>query len=126
MKSDRLAKLFDLVGKLEFDAIEFGTRPEVLGQPLACIGPHVTQDHVHRIADEGIEEKEFMFRLGIYFRAIENQYNNMAFHNKFHALDVMLTMEWFLRTEYLRQRITALDHYVSLVAAAVHDVAHPG
>merc|ERR1712205_68174 len=48
------------------------------------------------------------------------------YHNHAHAVDVMSTIGWFLRAGYLAERVTVLDHFMSLVAGAMHDVGHPG
>merc|ERR1719491_2002611 len=37
-----------------------------------------------------------------------------------------MTMEWFLRSEYMKAQVSTLDHLMVFVAAAIHDVAHPG
>merc|ERR1719215_2607388 len=35
-------------------------------------------------------------------------------------------MEWFLRSEFMRARVSTLEHVMAMVAGAAHDVGHPG
>jgi len=41
-------------------------------------------------------------------------------------VDVMSTIMWCLGTEFFREWTTAPDRFMSMIAAAVHDVGHPG
>lgn len=49
-----------------------------------------------------------------------------VYHGAAHAVDVTSTTEWMIRSDFIRDKITTLDHFMSLAAAAVHDVGHPG
>ena len=48
------------------------------------------------------------------------------FHNAVHAADVMFTTNYFLNAPLLRDMTGALDKFAAVLAAAVHDYAHPG
>lgn len=62
-----------------------------------------------------------------FFGKIDRMYNpQIPYHGRAHACDVMGTSEWLLRSMYISERTTLLDHFVSIVASAVHDVGHPG
>jgi len=57
---------------------------------------------------------------------IERGYKNNAYHNRLHAADVVQNMFFFLRTPSFSEKISPLDVFAALIAAAVHDVGHPG
>jgi cAMP-specific phosphodiesterase 4 len=58
---------------------------------------------------------------------VESRYLSAnPYHNAVHAADVVQTLAVFLKTPSLSQNISSLDVFSGLVAAAVHDVAHPG
>ena len=62
-----------------------------------------------------------------YLAAIESGYiASNPFHNAVHATDVMFTLHYFLQRELLREMTGALDKFAALIAALVHDFAHPG
>ncbi|XP_021913481.1 high affinity cAMP-specific and IBMX-insensitive 3',5'-cyclic phosphodiesterase 8-like isoform X2 [Zootermopsis nevadensis] len=58
---------------------------------------------------------------------IEMNYNSKnSYHTSTHAADVMQATAGFLERERLKQILDPLDEAVCLVAAAAHDVDHPG
>jgi high affinity cAMP-specific and IBMX-insensitive 3',5'-cyclic phosphodiesterase 8 len=58
---------------------------------------------------------------------IEMNYNaKNSYHTSTHAADVMQATAGFLERERLKQILDPLDEAVCLVAAAAHDVDHPG
>merc|ERR1719217_1053232 len=56
----------------------------------------------------------------------EGYCNANPYHNVVHALDVLLSLNYFLRQGALKQLMSPLDHLACLVGAAVHDFQHPG
>lgn len=85
---------------------------------LACVSLEVLR--VHRLPfdiDRGI--------MSNFCAAVQHQYlSSNAYHNAEHAADVMQAMHYFLTTAHLSVSPTAT--LAALVAALVHDVAHPG
>ena len=64
-----------------------------------------------------------------FITAIEDGYHTDAevpFHNNIHAADVVLNTYFLLQTPALQSSFTPLDCFAAVVAAAVHDYAHPG
>ncbi|XP_035706178.1 high affinity cAMP-specific and IBMX-insensitive 3',5'-cyclic phosphodiesterase 8A [Folsomia candida] len=55
-----------------------------------------------------------------------NYHEENPYHNSTHATDVMHATAYFLSTETLQSSFKPLDKVICLLAAAVHDVDHPG
>lgn len=55
-----------------------------------------------------------------------NYHNSNPYHNSTHATDVLHATSYFLLTERLQELFRPLDNVTCLLAAAVHDVDHPG
>ncbi|ODM89705.1 High affinity cAMP-specific and IBMX-insensitive 3',5'-cyclic phosphodiesterase 8B [Orchesella cincta] len=55
-----------------------------------------------------------------------NYHSSNSYHNSTHAADVLQSTAYFLSTERLKTFLEPLDEVISLIAAAVHDVDHPG
>merc|ERR1712216_491510 len=56
----------------------------------------------------------------------EAGYQNNPYHNRVHAADVCAALHWLLSAPELRDYITPLEWLGSIIAAAVHDIDHPG
>lgn len=48
------------------------------------------------------------------------------YHNSTHAADVLQAAAMFMQTERLKQVLEPLDEVATLIAAAAHDIDHPG
>lgn len=120
-------------GGIDFDAYKLSLLPEVDGRPLSVLGYTLLSGSsklLRMICSDsvGIQDKprfkraslSFLGKLDVLYRP------DVKYHGVAHACDVMNTMEWFLRSELLTQRTTVVDRYAALMAAALHDVAHPG
>ncbi|XP_016362230.1 high affinity cAMP-specific and IBMX-insensitive 3',5'-cyclic phosphodiesterase 8A-like, partial [Sinocyclocheilus anshuiensis] len=60
-------------------------------------------------------------------RIIETNYHfSNSYHNSTHAADVLHATAYFLRKERVKQSLDPIDEVAALIAAAVHDVDHPG
>ena len=58
---------------------------------------------------------------------IEANYNeNVTYHNSTHATDVLQAIAGFMRSDRLQLILDPLDEVAALIAAAAHDVGHPG
>lgn len=49
-----------------------------------------------------------------------------SYHNSLHAADVTQTVSVFLQEKFFMSHISPLDYLCSIIAAAAHDVGHPG
>ena len=59
-------------------------------------------------------------------QAVEAEYRDNPYHNVAHAADVVQTLGSMLLSEGFRDSLTAMEVLAMLVAAACHDVGHPG
>ncbi|GIY52704.1 hypothetical protein CDAR_280472 [Caerostris darwini] len=57
---------------------------------------------------------------------IESNYHSNTYHNSTHAADVLQATAYFLQKPRLKAIFDPIDEIVSLIAAAIHDVDHPG
>ncbi|GFU39456.1 high affinity cAMP-specific and IBMX-insensitive 3',5'-cyclic phosphodiesterase 8B [Trichonephila clavipes] len=57
---------------------------------------------------------------------IESNYHANPYHNSTHAADVLQATAYFLQKPRLKAIFDPIDEVVSLIAAAIHDVDHPG
>ncbi|XP_068608614.1 high affinity cAMP-specific and IBMX-insensitive 3',5'-cyclic phosphodiesterase 8B [Brachionichthys hirsutus] len=53
-------------------------------------------------------------------------HSSNSYHNSTHAADVLHATSYFLRKERVKNSLDQLDEVAALIAAAVHDVDHPG
>ena len=58
---------------------------------------------------------------------IEHNYNaENSYHNSTHAADVLQATARFMQSKRLKEILEPLDEVAALVAAAAHDIDHPG
>lgn len=58
---------------------------------------------------------------------IEANYNEEnSYHNSTHAADVMQAIGKFMKSDRLQMILNPLDDVAALIAAAAHDIDHPG
>ncbi|XP_014604755.1 PREDICTED: high affinity cAMP-specific and IBMX-insensitive 3',5'-cyclic phosphodiesterase 8A isoform X1 [Polistes canadensis] len=55
-----------------------------------------------------------------------NYRSDNSYHNSTHAADVMQATARFMQSERLKQILEPLDEVAALIAAAAHDIDHPG
>ncbi|CAM4584946.1 unnamed protein product [Leuciscus chuanchicus] len=55
-----------------------------------------------------------------------NYHSSNSYHNSSHAADVLHATAYFLCKERVKQSLDPIDEVAALIAAAVHDVDHPG
>ncbi|XP_024944764.1 high affinity cAMP-specific and IBMX-insensitive 3',5'-cyclic phosphodiesterase 8 isoform X2 [Cephus cinctus] len=110
--NDRLNWDFDIF-KLELLS---GRRPLVyLGMSLMCL--------YHAPTVLGCDEKTIQNWLTI----VEMNYNpNNSYHNSTHAADVLQATARFMQSERLKAILNPSDQVAALIAAAAHDIDHPG
>jgi hypothetical protein len=72
------------------------------------------------------DQQNFQNKVLQFLGRIGDMYKAVPYHGVAHAADIMGTMEWFMQLDYVHSRTTIFDHFVALIAAAVHDVGHPG
>lgn len=122
--------LLESCGRLDFDTLKFTTLPGS-EHPLQIFGAHSMQktDLIGQLHRKGWvqQQQQFQVRVLRFLGEIDGLYRtDVIYHGSAHGTDVMATMEWLLRLPYFRDRTTMLDHFMGVMAAAIHDVGHPG
>lgn len=132
ISKSEFAEFFKQAGRLDFDAAAFAELPAVNRRPLQCLGAWAANKSLVRdLTKKGTVPEssgpKFQACLTRFLGEIDDLYNaDSPYHNSAHAADVVMTMEWFLSSKYMQRQVSTLDHLMVLVAAAIHDVAHPG
>jgi len=108
---------------LDWDFDVFALHDATNGHPLTVGGMHLMMSM--GVLDKIPIPKD---KLATYLQAIERGYvSTNPFHNAVHASDVMFTTNYFLvHAPLLRDMTGPLDKFAAVLAAAVHDYAHPG
>jgi len=128
LESETACRLLDQAGTLSFDALTFA---EVVETPLFVIFASLEQRLrlIKQVRDLGQVDNaaEFHGRLMHFMDKVGQLYHDAnPYHSRAHAADVVMTLEWFFRSEYVKACTSPLDHLMSLIGAAIHDVGHPG
>ena len=55
-----------------------------------------------------------------------NYHSSNAYHNSTHAADVLQSTAYFLQRSRVKPLVDSLDEAACLIAAAIHDIDHPG
>ncbi|XP_043803291.1 high affinity cAMP-specific and IBMX-insensitive 3',5'-cyclic phosphodiesterase 8-like isoform X3 [Apis laboriosa] len=97
---------------------------EILTEKRALLFLGMTIMNLFRVpARLGCEEKIVQNWLIV----IEANYDSTnRYHNSTHAADVLQATAIFMQTERLKQVLEPLDEVAALIAAAAHDIDHPG
>jgi hypothetical protein len=61
-----------------------------------------------------------------FLTSLEDHYQNVPYHNKIHAADVIQSMHVLLNSNALESVFTDLEIFTAIFSAAIHDVDHPG
>jgi len=131
-ETKEVLELLARAGQFDFNAAEVADHPEVSGRPFQCVGPRLLESSgLLQALDKELSEPnlgdKFRDRIMQFLGELDGLYSkDVPYHGAAHGIDVMSTMEYFVRTPLLKDKITHLDHFMALMAAAVHDVGHPG
>jgi len=123
--------LLEGVGKLDCDVVALSELPGMQGHLLQALLQKACQ-HTSLLAkmeESGavFEGEKFSSSLNQFLHKMEETYRpDVPYHTAIHAADVMMTMEWFLRSQAIVSQFTDVDHLMALVSCAIHDVGHPG
>lgn len=115
-----IAQILDKCLEWNFDIFKLELLTEK--RPLLFVG--MTVMNLYRVpARLGCEEKVVQNWLSL----IELNYiSGNNYHNSTHAADVLQATARFMQSERLKQILEPLDEVATLIAAAAHDVDHPG
>jgi len=130
MSDQSVAKLMEKAAAFDFDALAFSTHPVVCSKPIAILGVKLEQKFrlTRRIKDSvtGDAENFQKVYLGFLNKLDELYKPDAIYHGSMHAVDVMSTTMWFMQSEYMVSHSKPMDIFMTLTAAAIHDVGHPG
>lgn len=131
MSSDDVQAELQRAGSWDFDALAFVGLPNVAGKPITVLGCYLegTESLITDLVDEGfLEERQPFFNAFQNFMGhLDCLYRREAlYHGPAHAVDVMSTLMWCLNSEFFRTWTSAPERFMCLIAAAAHDVGHPG
>mmetsp|Transcript_15441 Transcript_15441/g.49426 ORF Transcript_15441/g.49426 Transcript_15441/m.49426 type:complete len:517 (-) Transcript_15441:200-1750(-) len=125
---ERAAELLMQAGTWNFDAIAFG---DVVQQTIFVLFAAMEEKLrlIKQVRDLGQVGNAAVFhgKLMHFMEKINSLYQETnPYHSSVHAADVVVTVEWFFRTSWLQTHTSPLDHLVTLIGGAIHDVGHPG
>ena len=116
-----------LAGRLTwgFDVIELGAACAAAGPgnpgPLVTLAAVLFEDAGLR-AELAIPEATLL----AFFAAVQAGYLAQPYHNALHATDVLAALNYVLTAGGVGAALSRVETMAALVAAAVHDFAHPG
>lgn len=116
-------------GQLDFDALDYAQLREINNHPLQCIGAHLVNQGLAGSLQGMLhcDDTKFETMIVRYLGHIDELYKpSVPFHSAAHATDVLITMRWFMKSSFFQEQVTAMDRFMCMVAAAIHDVGHPG
>eukprot|EP00475_Leptophrys_vorax_P012350 TRINITY_DN18793_c0_g1_i1.p1 TRINITY_DN18793_c0_g1~~TRINITY_DN18793_c0_g1_i1.p1 ORF type:complete len:582 (-),score=180.12 TRINITY_DN18793_c0_g1_i1:730-2475(-) len=90
------------------------------GKPLSLLMGYL----YHTLKFDKLKVDEIIFQS--FVSVVENGYNDVPYHNKIHAADVVQGMLFFIAKSSLSDLISEEDVFAALIAAAVHDLGHRG
>jgi hypothetical protein len=116
---DRLRSIINRIDDWSFDVFELNR--ESMGRPLYYVVYSIVQRmHLHEKFSITSE------KLSRFLTKVESLYHANPYHNNIHAADVVQTMYWFMRNSTFAQNLSPLEQFASIIAAAIHDISHPG
>ncbi|XP_018348883.1 PREDICTED: high affinity cAMP-specific and IBMX-insensitive 3',5'-cyclic phosphodiesterase 8A-like isoform X2 [Trachymyrmex septentrionalis] len=111
-----------LDNSLDWDFEIFKLEVLTEGRPLVFLGLTIMNLY-HAPATLHCDERTLQNWLAI----IEHNYNaENSYHNSTHAADVLQATARFMQSKRLKEILEPLDEVAALVAAAAHDIDHPG
>eukprot|EP00747_Dinoflagellata_sp_TGD_P076578 gnl/TRDRNA2_/TRDRNA2_159219_c0_seq1.p1 gnl/TRDRNA2_/TRDRNA2_159219_c0~~gnl/TRDRNA2_/TRDRNA2_159219_c0_seq1.p1 ORF type:complete len:540 (-),score=112.68 gnl/TRDRNA2_/TRDRNA2_159219_c0_seq1:59-1678(-) len=122
-------RLLQEVGGFDVDTVAIAELPEVVGKPIAVLATYSLQQRglQNFLPTNALNNLDrFQERLLCFFGVVDEAYRNAVYHNRYHGADVMLMMDWFTRTNYMKKLLHPFDILISIIAAACHDMGHDG
>ncbi|XP_072942317.1 high affinity cAMP-specific and IBMX-insensitive 3',5'-cyclic phosphodiesterase 8 isoform X2 [Epargyreus clarus] len=119
--SGQLRELLDTALSWDFEI--FRLEDLTRGRPLAHLGLALMAGRFDVCATLECDERTLLHWLTV----IETNYHAVnTYHNSTHAADVLQAVAYFLEKERLKSVLEPLEAAAALLAAAAHDVDHPG
>jgi hypothetical protein len=102
----------------DFDVFKLGEITS--GHPLRCLMVYLF--NLLRFDSLGISSETFHK----FVNAVENGYNDVPYHNKYHAADVVQAVWYFHARSSFKDLVTKPQLLAALIASCVHDLGHRG
>ncbi|KPJ09594.1 High affinity cAMP-specific and IBMX-insensitive 3',5'-cyclic phosphodiesterase 8A [Papilio machaon] len=119
--SGQLRELLDTALSWEFEI--FRLEELTRGRPLAHLGLALLGGRFDVCATLECDERTLLHWLTV----IETNYHAVnTYHNSTHAADVLQAVAYFLEKDRLKTLLEPLEAAAALIAAAAHDIDHPG
>ncbi|CAK1584706.1 unnamed protein product [Parnassius mnemosyne] len=119
--SGQLRELLDTALSWEFEI--FRLEELTRGRPLAHLGLALMGGRFDVCATLECDERTLLHWLTV----IETNYHAVnTYHNSTHAADVLQAVAYFLEKDRLKTLLEPLEAAAALIAAAAHDIDHPG
>lgn len=103
----------------DFDVFKFGAI--VGGNVIPVLGMHVARQ-MRLLKSFNIQETVFHSLLN----AIQDNYLDTNYHNKYHAADVMISSYWLIAYDAPKIELDDIDRLSLIIASLMHDLKHPG
>lgn len=117
---DEVEQRMDTLGDWDFDVFDLDEATN--GKPLV-----VTMKYLHTRLAWNEKLRMPIRNLVHFFTQIENTYNSESpYHNAVHATDVVASVYYWSKSRVFQRHARPLDIMLMIVAAACHDVGHPG
>lgn len=111
--------MLERLGSWDFDM--FHLEKVTGGHSLQVVGMKLFEEN-GLISEFGLDP----FKLWNCFTLFESGYHGHPYHNSTHAADVTQAMHCYLQESKLKDTLRPLEVLAALVAAAAHDLDHPG
>jgi len=126
-----VVELLASVGLLGFDSLAFSKLEAVHRRGISMLGAHIEsqQGFIRKMHSDGVITDQTGFRTAYlnFLAMVDELYlPDAMYHGSAHAMDVMSTSTWLMKSPVMAQTTRPLEYFMVLVAAAVHDVGHPG
>mmetsp|Transcript_19709 Transcript_19709/g.32305 ORF Transcript_19709/g.32305 Transcript_19709/m.32305 type:complete len:610 (+) Transcript_19709:82-1911(+) len=115
----KLRELFDKIGDWDFDI--FALSELTNGRPLfaICYALFLKHDFLRKFHIKDIVMRRWL-------KAVEANCMMPTYHTNVHAADVVQTTYHLLTCSPIFSEISDLSFFAALIAAAIHDISHPG
>lgn len=105
--------------------------PEVRWKPISLLFTHLMQTgapyaDVLSFCSKGVPQSSMLDRLCRFMAAVDEAYLSVPYHSRLHGADVMMIVHWFFQKQWAHVNPSPFDHFVGLIAGAIHDMGHDG
>eukprot|EP01083_Nonionella_stella_P095972 269581_1 len=114
-------KYNDQMEQWDFDLFEFMDDPSFNGKGLVYLSFYLFRK-TGLLESTGVSQPH----LWRFLEAVGEGYLDNPYHNKYHAVDVILNTHYFFQSEFLKNHMTQWDQFAAYIGAVCHDLGHMG